>query len=550
MCGAKWTERAGEKCDRHRDMERRGNAPRTRSVHAGGVVMINARRSTGKGRAFGVLFVSYLGLVGLLAPDNVAAAPDSLTVRFGDGRLPEVIPVYSFPEGPYVALTDLGAITGHGVVWDPETYRGSVQVDSTSVGFVLDAPMLWLGDDVLQLEQPVVYRDEHVMLPFAIVDAVLVPAMGERIRYDAETGVLELSGGEPRLRELRLEPDTRRLELSLDPMPTSRRLLWDPSGILAVQIGGVFLPPGYEPPDFSGRGLERVEVLPTKRGMEIRLFVAPGWVGARSSRSPRGTLDIELTQTMRDVDAGRFELLTSYMTPEAGSEIARDPLHRNRILIEISPEQPGSYLDLLSSELGRVLDDEFRHEVIFVRDRKAAGQSRGGGGIPEMPGVPPGDCWIGMRLEQYGSSDAHDFLLVTPGQAPRFESVDATLLAAGAPVASPGGAVVAPSAETDDRGVRLIPWGQAPRLFRSPNRQLSRNLEDHLRSDLPLLSVRATSRPSRIFRGLAMPAVLIYPALAGDESNLRALSSRDQVELVAKSLAYGIDEFLREQASR
>ena len=47
-----------------------------------------------------------------------------------------------------------------------------------------------------------------------------------------------------------------------------------------------------------------------------------------------------------------------------------------------------------------------------------------------------------------------------------------------------------------------------------------------------------------------MPAVLIYPARTGDENNLRALSSRDQIELVAKSLAYGIDEFLREQASR
>ena len=492
----------------------------------------------------------YAAVAGLLLPAVGFAAPDSLTVRFGDGRLPEVIPVHAFPEGPYVALTDLGAITGHGVVWDPETYRGSVQVDSTSVGFLLDAPMLWLGEDILQLTQPVIYRDEQVMLPFAIVDAVLVPALGERIRYDAENGVLELGGGEPRLHDLRLEPDTRRLELSLDPMPTGRRLLWDPSGILAVQIAGVFLPPGYQPPDFSGRGLERVEVLPTKIGMEIRLHVAPGWVGARASRSPRGTLDIELTQNARDVDSGRFELLTSYLSAQ-GASIDRDPLHRNRILIEVSPEQPGSYLGLLSSELAHVLEDQFRHEVIFVHDRKEAGRARGGAGIPEMPGVPPGDCWIGLRLEQYGGDDVHDFLIVTPGQPPRYESVDAALLAAGAPVASPSGAVVSPrEGDSDDRGVRLIPWGQAPRMFRSANRHLASNLVDHLRSDLPLLSVRTTSRPSRIFRGLAMPAVLIYPARTGDENNLRALSSRDQIELVAKSLAYGIDEFLREQASR
>lgn len=478
------------------------------------------------------------------------AAPDSLTVRYGDGRLPEVIPVYDFPEGPYVALTDLGAITGHSVIWDPETYRGSVQVDSTSVGFLLDAPLLWLGEDILQLAHPVIYRHEQVMLPFAIVDAVLVPALGERIRYESATGILELGGGEPRLHQLRLEPDNRRLRLSVDPMPTGRRLLWDPSGILAVQISGVFLPPGYEPPDFSGRGLERVEVLPTKTGMEVRLHVASGWVGARASRSPRGTLDIELTQNMRDVDSGRFELLTSYLAPE-GASFVRDPLHRNRILIEVSPEQRGSYLDLLSNELAHVLEEQFRHEVVFVRDRKEAGRARSGGGIPEMPGVPPGDCWIGFRLEQYGGADAHDFLLVTPGQPPRYESVDATLLAAGAPVAAPRGGVVSPRSDgSTDRGVRLIPWGQAPRMFRSANHHLASNLADHLRSDLPLLSVRTTSRSARIFRGLAMPAVLIYPARSGDENRLRALSSRDQIELVAKSLAWGIDEFLREQASR
>ncbi|MEZ4652366.1 MAG: hypothetical protein R3E12_01860 [Candidatus Eisenbacteria bacterium] len=141
---------------------------------------------------------------------------------------------------------------------------------------------------------------------------------------------------------------------------------------------------------------------------------------------------------------------------------------------------------------------------------------------------------------------------MTPGQAPRYEAVDASLLAAGAPVASPGGAVVAPQddADADDPGVRMVPWGQAPRLYAARSDRLSRSIEDHLHSDLPLLSVRSTSRSARIFRGLAMPAVLIYPALASDETSLRALGSRDQIQQVARSLAWGIDEFLREQANR
>ncbi|MEZ4652367.1 MAG: hypothetical protein R3E12_01865 [Candidatus Eisenbacteria bacterium] len=263
-----------------------------------------------------------LGLVLLAAfavPPRVACAeavPDSLIVSYQDGRVPETIPVHRFPEGRYVALTDLGVLTGHGIVWDPETFRGSVQLDSTSVGFLLDAPLLWLGADVLQLSAPVIYREEQVMVPFDLIDDVLVPALGERSHYDASRGLLELGGGEPRLQHIEIAQVSRHLTLSMDPMPNNRMLRWDPSGILSVQIGGVFLPPGYRSPELTARGLDRVEVLGTKRGMEIRLHLVPGWVGARSFRTPEGRLQVEMTQVLRDVETGRFQLLTSYLVPE------------------------------------------------------------------------------------------------------------------------------------------------------------------------------------------------------------------------------------------
>jgi hypothetical protein len=342
-------------------------------------------------------FTPLSGLLLALALPAFGQAPDSLSVRFQDGRSALTIPVHRIDRAEYIALPDVGRITGQSFVWDPETYRGSFQMDSTTIGFVLDAPLLWRGSEVLQVESPVVYHDEEVLLPYSLIETLIVPALGSRASFEGRSGRLEIGGPQPWLHGIRLEREGRRLRVVTSPLPRDRHARWDPRGMLSVQMIGVHLPPAYQAPDLGTRGVDRVDVLPTPRGTELRLHVDPGWVGMRVVQSASDAFQIELTQSLRDVEDGRFDLLTSYLGPESGAD--RPPW---TVLLEVSapPLSNGArYLDDLANELGRVLESVFRHEVEFVPDRLQAGRERTErGGVPELPGLPQGKCWVGFRL--------------------------------------------------------------------------------------------------------------------------------------------------------
>jgi hypothetical protein len=282
----------------------------------------------------------------------------------------------------------------------------------------------------------------------------------------------------------------------------------------------------------------------------VRVSVDPGWVGA-SIEERDGELLVTMTQLLRDVQRGEAGLLTSFHPPTVV-----DRGWGARVVLEVSPSGAGGslenrYLEDLASEVANQLEDNYRHQVVFVPDRRESGRARGPGGTPEMPAVPDADLWVGLRLERYGSADAHDFLFVVPGQAPRYETVGAQVAEAGIPIASTGGEQVLapplPGGRIEEVAYRMIPWGQAPRLEQDESRRLADLMSNQLEADLQFRPVRTMARSARIFRGLSMPAVLIYPAPAADAVGLRALSAPDQVELIGKSLAAGIDEFLREQ---
>lgn len=57
-------------------------------------------------------------------PSAVRDLPDSIEVRFGDGRSELFLPVHKRSDGAFLRVGDMGRICGHGFVWDPDTYRG------------------------------------------------------------------------------------------------------------------------------------------------------------------------------------------------------------------------------------------------------------------------------------------------------------------------------------------------------------------------------------------------------------------------------------------
>ena len=484
-------------------------------------------------------------------PDDVRSLPDSLEVRFGDGRSDLLLPVHKRSDGAYLRAGDLGRICGRGFVWDPDTYRGRIDVDTTSVSFLLDSPLFWTQEEILQVAERTVYEDNQLWLPLSLLDAVLAPTYGERMVWDRKRGQLSLAAPRPWLDDLEFDRSGNTLDISIRPLPEGDyRMRWDPLGELVVEIRGLRLPPGQTQPTFSDRDVRGVRLEARPGGMAVRVSVAPGWVGARIQERD-GELRVGMTQILRDVQRGEADLLTSFHPPSVP-----DRAWGSRVVIEVSPSGSGGstenrYLEDLASEIANQLEDGFRHQVVFVPDRREEGRKRGPTGTPEMPAVPDADLWVGLRLERYGSADAHDFLFVVPGQAPRYETVGAQVAETGSPIASPGGEQVLapplPGGRSDEAAYRMLPWGQAPRLEQDQSRRLADLMSQRLEADLQFRPIRTMARSARIFRGLSMPSVLVYPATVADAAGVRALSAPDQVELVGKSLAAGIDEFLREQ---
>ena len=487
-------------------------------------------------------------------PSAVRDLPDSIEVRFGDGRSELFLPVHKRSDGAFLRVGDMGRICGHGFVWDPDTYRGKIEADTASVSFLLDSPIYWTESTFVQLPERVVYEDNQLYLPISLLSEVIAPAYGERMVWNAKRGQLSVAAPRPWLEDIDFDRSGQTFDISIRPLPEGDyRLRWDPLGELVVEIRGLHLPPGQTQPNFRDRDIRRVRLEPRPGGMAVRISVDSGWVGAQIEERDR-ELRVGMTRVLRDVQRGEASLLTSFHPPSIG-----DRSWGARVVIEVSPVGSGGseenrYLENLASELANQLEETYRHQVVFIPDRRGAGRTRGPSGTPEMPAVPDADLWIGLRMERYGSKDVEDFLLVVPGQPPRYETVGAQVAGAGTPIASTGGEQVLapplPGGRRQEAAYRMIPWGQAPRLDQDESQQLADAMATQLRADLQFRPVRTMARSARIFRGLSMPSVLIYPTTSADDAGIRALSASDQVTLVGGSLASGIDEFLRRQETR
>ncbi len=483
---------------------------------------------------------------------------DSLRITRFDGGKDDALAVLRSEAGvSYLDLGDVARLTGEGYVWNPETFRGSIRVDSTDVAFLIDSPLVWVAGRTRQLEAPIRFHDERVLLPFSIVDDVLAPRLGERCRWDAETGRLTLAGPGPWLSVADVQVDPGRLIVRLGPLPDARaaRVRHDPGGQLTVELRGVGLPVDFAPPTASGRGLVRVEVSPRSDGLEFRLDLDRNWIGLRSrfTGSDR-VLTMELTDRPIDLEgAARFEPLVSFGAPPR----RRDEATPRRIVLERGGPSDSSslgaqVLSALVQELRFTLERDFRYEVDVIGDREAAARVRG-----RDPGpAPMGDVWIGLRLERYPSSSAREFLVVVPDPPVRWETVareavgvDTTLVSNDQEKQARSGfwrRLVSRRGGSPGSLARMrpVPWGQTGRVEAAASQALAQTIADHLRSEMGDRPVRVVGRPARVFRGVASPAVLLYPASRLDESDLESLADPDRIRRTARSLAFGIDEFL------
>jgi hypothetical protein len=484
------------------------------------------------------------------AAANAAAEArlDSLRVRYADGRSPESLTVYQRDEGAYLDLGDLGRVTGGGFRWNPETWRGSFLVDSVVVDLVLDTAVFWIRGEAVNLPAPVRYAGERVLVPLGILDGVVAPLLGDRCHWDPNSGELDLALGKPWLETPELNGGGAMATLTLAPVPGEAvRFRWDPMGQLFIEIKGPHVQP--EPLRANGRvdGCEVASIRSTKRGCELVLRLDPQWMGVRvrTGRTPQ-TLIVDLTSRPADVDRAHFDPLGSYLDPRNPQERPSGPGREILLEVALPPGEGGNTACLLAlaERLRSALEQDFGHHVVMTDDRSKPGLFRTPLGLSEIPGLPDGDCWVGLRLESWPSESAREFLLVVPGEPARQELVaartQATSATAGDQTEFTGGS----AAGLSPSGGRVIPWGQVSRPFEASSRTLARTMAEHLSFQWEGRPLRIMPRPARIFRGMAMPGVLLYPAAATDAGALNALCDETKSAELARNLAFALDEFL------
>ena len=473
---------------------------------------------------------------------------DSLRVSYQDGRPRQSFSLAHRAEGDFIDLADLGRALGEGFSWDPESYRGSISFDSVSVGFVLDSPLFWTSGRVVQAAPPVRYQDERVWMPLSFIESVVLPRMKTRARWDRATGSLLIVGQGPWLESVEVHSNAGRLVVTLTPIaePMQHRVRWDPSGTLSIEVEGLALSPNFEAPSGRVADLGRLRVTPRPKGVTVQLSLDPVWVGVRTRRTGN-TLTAELTRSRRDLEGLGFEALNIY--PESrGRQRVGQP---RRILLEVGSggDAAGAqYLQNLAAAMENALTMDFGHEVLRIPDREAEGRGSSPKNRPEIPSLPEADCWIGLRLERYPSTSEPAFVFVCPSAPTHWNGLNAMVGVRAeqtdAEVSESERRSSAYNTTTPLTGVQPAPWGAAVRNYQGASSSLAQTLADHLGVEMGSRRLTVLSRPARIFRGMSMPAVLLYPLSLGDADGVAALSDRDLLERTARSLAFGLDEFL------
>jgi hypothetical protein len=471
---------------------------------------------------------------------------DSVRVDHGDGRPTESMAVYREAEGPYLAVGDFGRV-GDGFRWNPETWRGSLRLDSTEVGFALDSPVFWVRGAPVQTPVPVRYRSGTVLLPLSFIDAVLVPLLGERCDWAPSTGRLVMAGPPPWITTLALEGNEPTASLSIGPVSEEAlRLRWDPQGILLVEVRGVRLPVDRRTVSGRAEGVETAWVRCTGRGTEVALRLDRRWSAVRLRSDRGGGVRVEWTTRVREVQVEGFQPLGTYAVPVRSG---RGSAAGRVVLLEVGTPPPEAIagtecLVALAERLAGVLSSEFGLTVIRVPDRGVPGAYRTPAGLPETPGIPPGDCWIGLRLEGRAAVGTGEFALVVPGPPARREPLRVGALASAAPRREAPAPGLGENPRLRGALLRVPPWGQVARFLAPSSARFARTVADHLDYRWADRPVRISARPARIFRGVGLPALLIYPAAASDDDAMRALCDEAQATELARNLAFAVDEFL------
>ena len=459
--------------------------------------------------------------------DSLVVAAVELTPLFSvgvggphDGRPAQPVLVHDKGEAKYVSLVSLCRALGVRYTWNPYTYRGWIETDSLQTRFTLKSPVLTHGDEGRQLRHRIEYDANGVLIPIDYLDLLGERWNGGRtVIWKPEVGTLFWGRAATHYDRIEISRIGHQSRLRIYGIPPPRSsAYWSPLGGLDLYLEGWAPDPESLSIDSGSRRLAVRSVRCRPNGSRILVDVAPT-VSAVSTGYEEGEQAWQLvaTTSLKEADDERFCRLEHAMRQDrdaSGVIILAcwvDPA--------TDPPEGFSALRDLAQEIARNLSGSLGLEAVILEGRDAfrmAGRANG----------YDAHCLIGLRIDRYerGAAKVQIWSPVPRYHWTRLENRK--------------------QEEGEERSVPLF-WSEVPALSSASSDRLASTLSAHIELLEGKGKVVTGKRPSRWLEGLAMPAVLIYPAIGNDPASIGALRRPEWRDGLARSIAFGISEAIR-----
>jgi hypothetical protein len=477
----------------------------------------------------------------------------ALGVVPADGRPARWDPLTRLGTELYWPLEECCATLGMTLLWDPALLRGELQLDTLAWRFVIGGEVMHCGERAFQMQGPMLYADNRLLLPVSGLDHLTAGYLSGRYEFDRDSLLLVQRPPGPVATDLRIQQVSGRtyLRWTLHAEPVAR-FTSDGVGTLIVDLAGVFLdprdPPRVEPR--SGACLQAVEA--QADGSRYVFRIASGMLGWRGQwREDRGEYQVVLT-TRRD-DMGRWQGYHPW--PGAGPGGASSD--SRRIVLVLPPEEDAggetsaslaaarAFTALLGERVGTKLEAA-GFDVTYL---SAGAPRRGHGWVPAAnasrallaldlrPALCSDSLCLGLRIVTAASGELQRPLSSLDVLTAEYESLQRTR-------GESGGA-----GDIRETPAALRAWSQAVLQHGPESDEFAWILGAHLRAHgfaklagtpPPIVHRRW---PAASLEGLDLPGAILYVGRLSRTADFPGESDWATLEPVAEATALAVEAF-------
>ena len=452
----------------------------------------------------------------------------SITVLYPEPRARERIPLILIENVRYVSTSDIARVFRATKYWRPEIQKLSLRMGEHTVRFTVGAPVVLVGEEAINLVQPVRIVQGVVYAPEAIVDHFFTYGMASDATWDETTRVIRFRAAVHSVRQAQLWVRGRVTEVSasLAKSLPARVLYATPTEIRVLFEGGTLDTSRV----VSGGVVTEGEIHEVPGGVDVRLALDEGAKGYAISVNAN-RLKVSVTDDGGLVDAGLFSALEPVrLGGRDGGDVRTvviDPGHGGS---DLGAALPGGLtekdvaLDIARS-LRSALQSRLNVRVVLTRESDIE--------IPparraEIANEQQADLFISIHLDGDGAVKGGGFRVF-----------------AQSPVVPPGisAAPVLLSGEGGD--AELLPSRAAQSPVVGSSLALAQSVADGLQRSFPQSPVLLRTGRMSVLEPALCPAIILESApasRAGPEAmSMRGYTIYDYTQTVA----HAIEDFVR-----